>query len=72
MSSNSLRGLAGALSLVATVAALTWVGGRVQWEVVALAAILSVPLYVVTTSKAAETAEQARRESARLRRLDRG
>ena len=67
----SLRGLAGALCLVGTVAALMLVGGRWQWEVVALAAILSLPLYVVATSSFAERAEQERRRAARLRRLGR-
>jgi len=71
MSSASLRGLAGALSLVATVAALTWVGGRVQWEVVALAVILSLPLYAVTSSAAAQHDEDERRNAARKRRIGR-
>jgi len=52
MRTGSLRGLAGALSLVATVAAIMLLGGSWQWEVFLLAAILALPLYVAASGEA--------------------
>ena len=49
---GSLRGLAGALSLVATITAIMLLGGHWQWEVFLLAAILALPLYVAARGDA--------------------
>ena len=68
MRAGSLRGLAGALSLVATVAALMLLGGNWHWEVVAMAAILSLPLYAVSSDCAGQSREDARRRTTQLRR----
>ena len=48
MRPGTVRGLTGAISLVATVAAIMVLGGRWQWDALAMAAILSLPLYAVS------------------------